>query len=124
MEIPSTHQRVMPYLMVQNATGFIDFTKTVFDAILTFTRMREDNKTVMHSEVQIGGCTIMFCDATEQWQPATANLFVYVENADTAFKKAIEAGSTIITELSNQPYGRSGGVKDPFGNIWWITSVI
>ena len=123
MQIPKNHQAVMPYLMVKNAIEFADFVKDVFDAELTFTRMRDDNKTVMHSEVQIAGSTIMYSDATEQWKPATSNLFVYVDDADAAFTKAINAGSTVVTELADQSYGRSGGITDPFGNTWWITSI-
>jgi len=123
MQVPKGHQAVMPYLIVNNAAGFIDFVKNVFNADLSFSRMREDNLTVMHSEVQISGSTIMFCDATEQFKPATANMFVYVDDADKTFAKAIEAGSKVIMELADQTYGRSGGVSDPFGNEWWITSV-
>jgi len=39
-------------------------------------------------------------------------------------KKALENGATAVTQLGNQSHGRSGGVKDSFGNTWWITSVI
>ena len=109
--------------MVNSAPGFIDFTQKVFNAELTFSRMREDNKTIMHSEIQIGECTIMFCDATEQWKPQTANLFVYVTTADETYKTALENGAATLMELSNQDYGRTCGVTDPFGNVWWITSV-
>ena len=123
MQVPKGHQAVMPYLMINDAVRFTDFVKKVFDAELSFTRMREDNTTVMHSEVQIAGSTIMFCETTEQWKTATANMFVYVEKADETFNKAIESGSKVIMELTDQPYGRSGGITDPFGNVWWITSV-
>ena len=51
-----------------------------------------------------------------------AGLFIYVEDADETYKKAIEEGATVVTTLSDQAYGRSGGVKDPFGNTWWITA--
>jgi dihydrofolate reductase len=53
----------------------------------------------------------------------TSGLFVYVANADETYNKAIEAGASVKTVLSDQQYGRSGGVIDPFGNTWWITSV-
>jgi uncharacterized glyoxalase superfamily protein PhnB len=85
--------------------------------------MREDGKTIMHSEIQIGGSTIMFADTTEQIKEQVAGLFIYVENADETYKKAIDAGATTVMELSNQDYGRTCGVNDPFGNTWWITTV-
>lgn len=125
MKLPKGHQMVMPYLMVNGALKFIDFVKTVFNAELTTNmhRLREDQTTVMHSEVTIGGSTIMFSDASAQWPEQTANLFVYVDNADETYKKAIAAGAITTMELSNQDYGRTCGVTDPFGNVWWITSV-
>lgn len=125
MEIPKGHQVVMPYLMVKGASKFIDFAKKVFEAKLTTNmhKLREDKTTVMHSEITIGGSVIMFSDATEQWPVQTANLFVYVDDADATYKKAIESGATTVIELSNQDYGRSCGVTDPLGNVWWITSV-
>ncbi|CAL1517435.1 VOC family protein [Chitinophaga sp. MM2321] len=123
MEIPTGHQPVMPYLMVNDAQKFITFMENVFNAALTFKRMREDNTTVMHAEIQISGSTIMFCEATEQWKKQPANLFVYVDNADETYKTAIDNGATTLMELADQNYGRACGVTDPFGNIWWITSV-
>lgn len=115
----------MPYLMVKGALKFIDFVKTVFNAELTTSmhRLREDGKTVAHSEVTIGGSTIMFTDATEQWKEQTANLFVYVANADETYLRAIDSGATSLMDLSDQDYGRTCGVTDPFGNVWWITSI-
>jgi PhnB protein len=125
MNLSKGHQVVMPYLMLNGALKFIDFVKTVFNAELTASmhRLREDQATVMHSEITIGGSTIMFSDATEQWSVQTANLFVYVSNADETYKKAIDSGATTLMALSDQDYGRSCGVTDPFGNVWWITSV-
>ena len=123
MKIPNSHQTIMPYLVIAGAEKFIEFTQKVFNAEETFKRMREDGKTIMHSEIQIGGSTIMFADTTELLKPRPAGLFIYVENADETYKKAIDEGATTVMELSDQDYGRSCGVTDPFGNIWWVTSV-
>src|SRR6187402_511331 len=102
MKLPTGHQVVMPYLMVKGALKFLDFTKTVFDARLTtdMHKLREDGATVIHSEITIGGSTIMFTDATEQWREQTANLFVYVDNADETYQRAIDAGATTVMGLS------------------------
>ena len=123
MKIPNGHQTIMPYLILAGAEKFIEFTRKVFNANETFKRMREDGKTIMHSEIQIGHSTIMFADTTEQIKEQVAGLFIYVENADETYKKAIDAGATTVMELSNQDYGRTCGVNDPFGNTWWITTV-
>jgi uncharacterized glyoxalase superfamily protein PhnB len=123
MKIPGGHQKIMPYLIVEGAEKFIEFTSNIFEAKEMYKAMREDGKTVMHAEIQIDGNTIMFADATDQYKTRPAGLFIYVENADVTYKKAIAAGATTVTELSDQDYGRTCGVEDPFGNTWWITSI-
>lgn len=122
MNIPQHHQRVMPYLMLANAVQFIEFALTVFDAQL-LNKQLHVNGSLMHSEIQIGGSTVMLSEATEQWKPQYANLFIYVENADSTYNKAIANGAKEVMELRNQDYGRTCGVIDPFGNTWWITSI-
>ena len=121
-KIPENYQTVMPYLIVNGAEKFIVFVKEVFHAEETYRAMRNEN-TIMHAEIMIGGSTIMFADSTETYGVRNAGMFIYVEDADATFKKAIDAGATVVTEMADQSYGRSGGVKDPFGNTWWITSI-
>ena len=121
MMIPKGHQAVMPYLMLENASAFFDFTQAVFDAEVTHRAMHE-NGMVQHGEIRIGGSTIMFSNSRDEWKPATANMFVYVDDADAVFAKALANGAETIMEVADQEYGRSGGVSDPFGNVWWITS--
>jgi uncharacterized glyoxalase superfamily protein PhnB len=121
MNIPKGHQAVMPYLMMENAAGFIEFIKTVFDAEMTHQDVRGD--IVGHCEANINGSTIMFSQSRDEWKPATANMFVYVDDADATYKKAVDAGAETVMPIADQEYGRSGGVTDPFGNVWWITSV-
>ena len=123
MKIPQNYQRVMPYLILENASDFITFTQKVFGAKETEKVMRDEN-TIMHAEVMIGESTIMFACATEKFKVSNADLFIYVDDADETYKSALKNGGSVVTELANQPYGRSGGIKDPFGNVWWITSVI
>ena len=122
MKIPEGHQAVMPYLMMEDPAGFIEFTKNVFDAELTHHSKRDDGS-AQHCEINIGGSTIMFSNSRDEWKPATANMFVYVDSADTRYEKALKAGSLKIMEPADQDYGRSCGITDPFGNVWWITSV-
>ena len=120
--IPANYQTVMPYLILEDAAAFIRFMETVFNAKLNFTTMR-DEKNIMHAEIMIDDCTIMLADATEQTGKQPACLFIHSEKCDETYKLAIEAGASSLREPSDQPYGRSAGVKDPFGNSLWITSV-
>ena len=64
----------------------------------------------------------MFADATETYAERPAGMFVYVLDVDKTFKQALEEGGTVVSSVSDQPYGRSGGISDPCGNTWWITS--
>ncbi len=120
MNIPKGHQGLMPYLMLDDAAGFIEFIKNVFDAEMTHESMRDG--IIGHCEAVISGGTIMFSQSRGEWKAAPANMFVYVSDADGCYNKAIAAGASSITEMEDQEYGRSGGVKDPNGNVWWITS--
>ena len=120
MNIPKGHQAVMPYLMLDDAAGFIQFIKDVFVAEITQQSMRDG--VVGHCEASISGGTIMFSNTREEWKAAPANMFVYVADADETFERALKAGSTTVMEIADLEYGRSGGVADPFGNVWWITS--
>ena len=123
MKIPEGYQAVMPYLILNDAAGFIDFTEKVFDAKVLNRHLRDDGQTIMHAEINIDGSVIMFAQTTEQYSVQNANLFVYVDDADKTYQAALQNDATSVNEPADQPYGRSGGVKDPNGNTWWITSV-
>ena len=123
MNIPKTHQQIMPYLMLKDAPGFIQFMQEVFGARLTYSKNRPESEVIMHAELMIGNSTVMVAQANADWTPATANMFVYVDDADATYAKALENGCESVMELSDKDYGRTCGVKDGFGNVWWVTSV-
>ncbi|MCC9065715.1 VOC family protein [Flavobacterium piscisymbiosum] len=123
MNLPAGHQTIMPYLILKGAAQFIDFTKKVFDAQDSNQQVLRDDGTVMHAEIILNDSTIMVTDEIKDWPQQNANLFVYVPNADETYKKALENGAVSLMGLSDQDYGRTCGVTDPFGNVWWITSV-
>mgnify|MGYP000897542507 CR=1 FL=1 len=122
MPIPTQYQTVIPYLLVSNGLDFLDFMQNLFNAEIVSKQMHNE-KTLMHAELKIGNATIMCGEASGEWEPLTASLFIYVNNADFSYAKALELGCTSVMELSDQPYGRTCGVKDVFGNVWWITSI-
>lgn len=123
LQVPENYQAVMPYLILQDAASFIKFAERVFNASIELKEMRDESK-IMHAEIRIGDSTMMIADSTADYKTQTAGLFVYVKDADAAFELALALGSEMILEVSDKSYGRSGGIKDPFGNTWWITSVI
>ncbi|HZW70721.1 MAG TPA: VOC family protein [Hanamia sp.] len=122
MNIPEGYQAVMPYLILNDPEGFIEFTQKVFNANSKYKELREDGHTIRHAEMEISGSVIMCAQSTDQFPVQTANLFVYVDNADETYAKALENGATSVNEPADQSYGRSCGVSDANGNVWWITS--
>ena len=121
--IPEGYQQVMPYLIVKNAAGFIKFMQDVFGAVETIRHMR-DAHTIMHAEIKVGACVVMVADATDGYAARAGGFFIYVAGVDTVYAKAIAAGAAALSPVSDQPYGRSGGVTDPYGNTWWITTAV
>ena len=119
--IPAGYQQIMPYLIIKNAGTFMQFMKTVFDATEKMVAMRDEH-IIMHGELTIGDCCIMFADATDDFSQQTAGMFIYVDDCDARYQKAVENGATAIMPPANQQYGRSAGIKDLSGNTWWITT--
>lgn len=120
LNIPTGYQRIMPYLIVNGAADFFKFMQNVFGATEKMKVMRDD-KLYMHAELQVGSNTIMFTDATEEYPVQNAGLFIYVGDCEATYKKALENGATSIMAPTKQDYGLGAGIKDAFGNTWWIT---
>lgn len=125
MKIPGQYNQLMPYLILKGTDDFRKFMAKVFDAKEQLIVPGEDG-TVMHGELRVGNAVIMFAEAGGQFGVMNAGMFIYVDNADITYQKALTAGATTVEgqEPADKDYGRACGVKDPFGNTWWITSVI
>lgn len=122
--IPDDLPRVMPYLTVQGVGGLLEFIADVFDGRVLENMKSPDGK-VMHAEVAVGDSVIMMGEARPDDGPMPAMLYIYVSDADSIYRRAIASGATSITEPGDQFYGdRNAGVKDSWGNQWWIASRI
>ena len=121
MKIPDGYQQIMPYLIINDAAGCMRFMENVFGAKEKFKTMRDENL-IAHAEMTIGECVIMLADSTDAFKPRNAGIFVYVEDADETYHKALAEGATSIMLPSDQEYGRTCGITDPYGNIWWPTT--
>lgn len=119
--IPQNHQTVMPYLIVPDPQGLIHFIERVFQGELTFERHRE-NGMVMHAEMRVQDSLIMLAQSTADWTPMPAGLFIYSPDVDGAFHEAVKLGAKVIMPLEDKDYGRTCGVEDANGVVWWITS--
>ncbi len=124
LNVPSGYQAVMPYLILNNAAEFLAWAIDVLDAEEKMKSYREDGNTIAHAELFIGESTIMVAEASDQWTVNNAGMFVYVADADEAYSRALAKGATSIMPPADMPYGRSCGITDPFGNVWWPTQAI
>jgi PhnB protein len=128
--IPDDYPRVMPYLVVDGAAAAIDFYTSVLGATERM-RMAGPGDRVGHAELQIGTGVIMLADEFPDMDvrgpksiggtPVT--LHVYVEDADSVFDRAVEAGAKALRPMENRFYGdRSGQFEDPFGHRWDVST--
>ena len=120
MQIPQNYNRLMPYLIVPDATRFMSFMKEVFGATEQLTVPRSEG-VIMHAELRIGDSVIMLADATAEYPARPAGMFIYVENVEDTYQKAMAAGATSVMVPAKMDYGYTCGLKDPFGNDWWPT---
>jgi PhnB protein len=119
---PQDYGTVTPYLIVNGVPRLIEFLKETFDArVRQIINDRDDH--VGHAEVKIDSSVVMMADSTPQYSPIPSQLYVYVENVDDTYKRAIRSGGVSEQEPTTQFYGdRTAAVKDPTGNIWWIAT--
>jgi len=124
LPIPAGYHTVTPYLAVPDAQSLIDFMVKVFDAKEREIIRKPDGQ-IRHAEVRIGDSIIMLGTTSSTYGNATATLYVYVDDADARYQRALNAGATSISEPANQFYGdRHAGVKDTSGISWWIATHI
>jgi PhnB protein len=122
--IPEGYHSVTPYLYIEGAGKAIEFYTKAFGAKETM-RMDGPDGSVGHAEMQIGDSLIMLADAPDRAADArngvTSSIVLYVEDADSVFKRAMGAGATEVQPMEDKFYGdRMGTVKDPFGHEWSI----
>jgi PhnB protein len=115
IEPPEGWQTVTPRIVTHDAKQFIEFLKQVFGA-------KGEYRQGLPSEVRIGDSLVMISDAGIR-RPMTAFLYVYVNDTDATFQRALAAGARSIEEPTDQPYGdRRGMVEDNWGNNWQIAT--
>lgn len=113
---------ITPYILVGGAAKFIDFLKNAFGAEERG-RVPTPSGKIMHAEVKVGDSILEMSDGNEQFGPTPVALHYYVNDADATYARAIQAGATSTHAPVDQPYGdREAGVKDPFGNAWFIAT--
>ena len=117
--IPDGYTTITPFLNIKGAAEAIDFYKKAFGA-------EEQNRfttpagAIAICILKFGNALVRVSDAVND-PPTTSGLAMYVENADQAWSRAVDAGCEIVFPLQNMFFGdRFGILRDPYGNRWSI----
>ncbi len=119
-ETQNSYRTITPYLCVADADAELTFLRSAFGAIEKECQRNSDG-TVMHAELMVGDSLVMLGQAGGQWPAKTAALYLWVDDVDGTYEKALKAGATSDSAPEDKPYGhRNAGVVDPNGVTWWI----
>jgi PhnB protein len=129
--VPAGFHTATPYLIVKDGAGALAYYKRAFGATELSRHADPDGK-VRHAEFRIGDSPFMLseeCAEFPDWQSPQSrggtpvHLYLYVEDCDALFGRAIAAGAKELLPMKDQFYGdRSGGLTDPFGHVWYIAT--
>jgi PhnB protein len=120
--VPEGYHTVTPYLIVEDANALLEFVRQAFNAKVNEEHRGPDGK-VVHADFTIGDSHVMAAQGGDRWPATPGTVLLYVENADAMYEAALAAGGTSLQPMTTQFYGdRSGGVKDPSGVSWWIST--
>jgi PhnB protein len=121
--VPDGYHTVTPYLTVRDAPKVIEFLQQAFGAKISHEPIKRPDGTIMHAQVTVGDSPIMIGEESEMAKPTTSSLYLYVPDVDSAYQRAVKAGGNTVMEPTDMFYGdRSGAVKDPSGNSWFIAT--
>ena len=117
--IPQGYGTVTPWVVTKDTRRLLEFIKQAFDAE-ELGRVEVEGGAIGHAEARIGDSIIMMFDSP--FPVATPGLLrLYVEDGGVVFSRAVAAGATPVTQLTELAWGdRVGRVRDPLGNLWWI----
>jgi PhnB protein len=130
--VPAGHYTVTPQLTLDDAAPAIDWYKKGLGAEEVSRATGPDGK-ILHAEIRIGNSPIMLNDAMMGMKGpkglggSPASLWLYVEDCDALYNRALAAGATIVPggmgEMQDQFWGdRSGSIADPYGYTWTIAT--
>jgi uncharacterized glyoxalase superfamily protein PhnB len=119
--IPEGYHTVTNYLTVEGVGRLLDFLKRGLGAEQRGPIHHGPDGRIMHAEVKIGDTIIMMGEPMGHGQARPSTLYLYVEDVDAVYRRAVDAGGKSKSEPKDMFYGdRSGAIEDPSGNAWFI----
>lgn len=126
--IPEGYHTVTPQLTLDDAQRAIDWYRKGLGAEETSRFTGPDGK-IMHAEIRIGDSRLMVNDPVMDGKGpkavggSPAALWIYVEDCDALFKRAVDAGAQVKMQMADQFWGdRCGTITDPAGYQWTIAT--
>jgi PhnB protein len=121
---PAGYTTAAPWIVTRDTRKLFEFITDVFDGVELGQVPLEDGS-IGHGEIRVGDTVLLAFDQREGWPHQPTLLRVFVADADATTHAALNAGATLVTRPLTQAFGQRGSrVRDPFGNIWWITAVV
>ncbi len=120
--VPEGHHTVTPVLVVRGAAEAISFYQKAFGAE-EIMRAPGPNGTIMHAMIRIGNSVVYLSDEFPQMgsKATSSRLWLYVDNVDAAWQRAVAAGAPVTMPLTDMFWGdRFGQVADAWGNVWGL----
>lgn len=121
--IPAGYHTLSPYLIVREAEELVEFVKQAFGAEERYRGTGSAGG--LHAELIVGDSLLMIGGGPNVDEPLQAALHLYVEDVDTVYQRALQAGASSLGEPEDKPYGdRIAGVRDQSGNTWYLATRI
>jgi len=129
-KIPEGYHSITPALIVKDGNAAIEFYKKGFGAEERH-RMKSPDGRIGHAELRIGDSIVMLTDEFPEMKclspksigGSPVSMYIYVEDVDDTFNKAVSAGAKVLDPVKDQFCGdRHGRIEDPFGHLWSIAT--
>lgn len=131
--VPAHLRTVTPHLVCSPCADAIDFYVEAFGAEELGPRMTGPDGTIAHAEIRIGDSVVMLADmwpdgpvqSPTTLRGSTAAMFIYTDDVDGLWERAVAAGAEVVFPLELQFYGdRAGRLRDPFGHTWGLAQQV
>jgi PhnB protein len=120
--VPAGLGTVTPFLHPRGAAELIEFMKQAF-AAEEMGIHRGPEGAIAHAKIRVGGSVIEMGEAHGEWGPMPSMFYLYVDDVDAWYQRALAAGAVSMEPPARQPYGeRRAAVRDAFDNQWYLAA--
>jgi PhnB protein len=120
--IPAGLRSVTPYLHPRGADRLVEFLRQAFGGEEMQLERKPDGS-VTHAKIRVGNSVLELSEAHAEFGPRPTMFYLYVDDVDVSYRRALSAGATSREQPTLQPYGeRRAAVRDHFENVWYLAA--